>query len=472
MKKQKYITFLIILIGTGLIYSIFLTGYFSIDTEKIVGQGYDWYATNYSFYDGRPVMGAICMIANIFKVPIKVFYITLLVMAILVSSITVIKMIKIVENKRTSKNKLQYILLGIIAYNYIFNFMTIDNMQWAECFIMALSIWFYIISVENLIIKQNYKKALLYCTVGMFCYQGTINMLFITAILFYFLENNKVNKETIKTIVSLSTIVIIAALLNIVFVKFAHYNINSEQPDRIDANILRNIISNLKELPYLLFNSIDLFPYGLYLIFIIVTLGISYIYAIKNDNTKQFIIAILLFFGSVLCSLFLLLIYYKGIDNGNGRCFGSIGASFSVIWLYLYVHTDILDTKNYVQYITYFIILTYFFVNIYNILSYTGYYKQGNIIDEELVRKIEQKISTYEKEGNEIKYIAIKYIQKNNQNETKSPVLKSKKLTALFNEDTIKVYTNGRINLERTYFDEEIEEKTIKCIGDTIYVAY
>lgn len=285
--KEKKITFLILLILSCLLYSIFLSGYFSGDTyDKFIALGYKEYALNYSFYDGRIIMGLICIVADILNINISFFYITLLVMAIIISTNTVMKIIEIIRNQKEAKGKLQYVFLVIIAYLYIFNFMTIDNMRFAECFIMALSIWFYILSAENMIIKHNWKKSLLYCIMGIFSYQGTINMLFITVMLLLLVEKNTLERKIGKDLLAFAGNVAISGLLNVMFMGMIENYVNSVQSSRVSLAILNNIASNLKKIPYLLFNTIDLFPSGVYAVFVTITLLITYAYSIKKTASK------------------------------------------------------------------------------------------------------------------------------------------------------------------------------------------
>ena len=95
--KENKIVLLIIIIAACLMYVNFLSWYYSIDTDKIINLGYDGYAINYSFYDGRILMGVILIFANIIHINLKIFYIILLVISILVSSITVLKLYNIIK---------------------------------------------------------------------------------------------------------------------------------------------------------------------------------------------------------------------------------------------------------------------------------------------------------------------------------------------------------------------------------------
>ena len=319
--KERIITFMILFIISCLLYHTFLGGFFSIDTMKIINLGYDGYGFQYSFYDARIIMGIICMIANFLHINIKIFYIIMLIMSLIISTITVMKIVEIVKEKKKEKNQLSNIFIIIIAYLFIFNFMTIDNMQWIENFVIALSIWFFILSAENFIIRNNIKKGILYCIIAVFCYQGTINMFIITIILFTILEYKTIQPKMIKQLIVVIAITLSIVLFQFIIKKVLESCINSMQPKRLNLQLYSNIIENFKNLPMLLWNSIYLFPSGWYLGCIAITCMVTCIYAIRTKNIKPVLIIILLFLLSIVSSFLLLCFYPKGIFPSNRKDF-------------------------------------------------------------------------------------------------------------------------------------------------------
>ncbi len=208
--KENIILYFISIIITAISYTAFLKGYYSIDTPKIIQLGYDGYAIAYSFYDGRLIMTLIGLIANIISIGIKQYYILLLIFSIIISSISVIKIYTIVTNIKQPKNKMMKIIVFIAAYTYIFHFMNINNFQFVECIIMSMSILFYILSAEEIILKTNKKMGFIYCLFAILCYQGTINVLISTAILMIIIKDYKINKKAIKQFFDLVVVCIIA----------------------------------------------------------------------------------------------------------------------------------------------------------------------------------------------------------------------------------------------------------------------
>lgn len=470
--KENKIVLLVTIIFACLMYVKFLTGYYSIDTDKIISLGYDGYAINYSFYDGRILMGIILIIANIIHINLKIFYIILLVISILISSITVLKLYNII-NKYKNTNIKQKVILMILIFCYIFNFMTVNNMEYIECIIMSISIFLYILAAENIAIKKEPNKAFLYTFLAGICYQGTINMLFLTTILFMLLEYKKeekiFNKKMLFCIIWTGMAIILNVILKIVIDMFIE---NTVQTERISLDILGNVKDMFQNMIYLIVDSLNLFPKYLYLTFNILSLIIIYVYCIKNKKIYVWYNVIFLFAISIVSSLILLVIF-TGIQIANGRVFGSIGASFSTIWLYAYVKTNIFSDKGPIEAISILIVISFLLINCYNIFQTTTMFKKANETDEELSKEIVQKIKTYEEQtGQEVKYIEIKNDIMPRDNVDYKSYIRSMILTARFNEQFMKLYTG--IDLERKYFEEEDMEKvkndTIVCSGDTVYV--
>lgn len=470
--KENKIVLLIIIIAACLMYVNFLSGYYSIDTDKIINLGYDRYAINYSFYDGRILIGVILIFANIIHINLKIFYIILLVISILVSSITVLKLYNIIKKYKDTNLK-QKIILLILVFCYIFNFMTINNMEYVESIVIAFSAFLYILAAENIVIKKEPKKAFLYTFLAGICYQGTINMLFLTTVLFMLLEYKKEDKVFNKTTISCVVCSVGAIICNVILKMAMEMFIgNTIQPQRISLDILENVNDMFKNIVYLIVGSLSLFPKYLYLTFNILSLIIIYVYSVKNKKISIWYNAIFLFAISIISSLVLLIIF-TGIQTLNGRVFGSIGASFSAIWLYVYVKTNIFGSKGPIKAISLLIVISFLLINCYSIFQATTMFKKANECDEKLAKEIVQKIKTYEEQtGQEVKYIEIKNDIIPRKNVDYKFLFKSMILTARFNEQIVKIYTD--VDLERKYFEEEDIEKvkydTIVCSGDTVYV--
>lgn len=484
-KKEKIITFIIIFIISCLLYSIFLMGYCSIDTQTVVGKGYTNYAINYSFYDGRIIMGCICLIMDFFHAPYKVFYVIVLVMAIAISTITVVKLIEIVSKQERISNKLTKILIYVLCYLCVFNFMTIDNMQFIENFVMSLSVLFYLISAEKIILKSETKKGIIYCVIGTFCYQGTINMFIALSFLFIFLKYENINKRMLKDIFLTLVTLFVASAINIVVKKIIEILIISSQKERLSLNILNNISDNIKKFKLLIYDTLELFPSGVYMLYIALTLSITYLVYAKK-KIKSYFIVFFLFLIAIISSVLLICIYPTGIFAKDGRIFGSIGASFSILWIYLLIKTDIIENKV-CKYVVTICIMSYLILNMYNIFVTTLDSYKEQLLDENISKQIEKEVVRYEQEtNNKIKYFAIRYkpiTDDDIKNNTVKIIKRDNALrlafcqSALYCNEMLKVHTNLDKSIEQIYFEEDIQkqyfpnyEKEIMCIDDTVYI--
>ena len=470
--KENKIIFFSVLVLACLVYINFITGYFSIDSSKIINLGYDGYAINYSFWDGRIVMGILCMIANAINLNLKVFYIILICLSMLILSFTVLKLYTVISKYKKTGVK-EKIILAVLAFCYIFNFTTINSMEFVECIVMSLSILLYILVAENIVIKKDVKKVVLYTFLAGICYQGTINMLFITAILFFFLEYKKGEKIDKKKLIFSIIGVIIAVILNVVLKKVMEIIIGSTVcGERMSGDILGNITKIIQGMYFLIIESLYLFPKYAYISFNAISLLIIFIYCVKNKNIKIWYNAFFLFIMSIVSS-FVLLIVFDGIQNGNGRVFGSIGASFSVLWIYVYIKTDIFKEKSLLKYLSVLVITCFMILNLYNTVEKSGILKESNNIEKELSLKITNEITRYEAETNEkIKYIKIKYQLAEARNLSPLVITRNSIITSTFDEKIIKIYTDK--DLEKLFFEEEdlekVKEEDVKCEKDTVYV--
>lgn len=176
IQKKDVIIYTILVIFTLLIFKNFIFMHYSTDTYNIINRGYKEYAIKYSLNDGRPVMSLISLFADFVKMPINVYIISLTVVSIFISCISVIVLKRIYEKYKKPSSKIDEIVLLLICYVTIFNFMFLENMQFAECMVMSLSILFYIISaflfVENM--EKKIIKSILFAVLGILCYQRNL----------------------------------------------------------------------------------------------------------------------------------------------------------------------------------------------------------------------------------------------------------------------------------------------------------
>ena len=148
--KTNILEFVIILAITLIIFIPFLTGHYATDTYNIANIGYKNYAINWSLNDGRIFMAIIGLIADKINISIEAYVFVTLISALIISCISVCVLKKVIEKYKKPKNILQNIILVIISYVTIFNFMYLEDMYFVESVVMATSVLLYEIAADIL----------------------------------------------------------------------------------------------------------------------------------------------------------------------------------------------------------------------------------------------------------------------------------------------------------------------------------
>lgn len=204
VSKKDLISLIIIFLITLVIFYNFVTMHYATDTYNIINVGYEKYAVNWSLNDGRVFMCLLGLFANAVNMHISVFVIFTLVVAILVSCIAVIVLKNLILKYKKTENKYIELIVFIIAYFTIFNFMYIENMYFVESIVMALSLLLYIISANILVNRNKYYliKSLLLTILAIFMYQGIIGFFFAITFIFSLLKENNKIKDNIRDVIT------------------------------------------------------------------------------------------------------------------------------------------------------------------------------------------------------------------------------------------------------------------------------
>lgn len=479
MKKAQIIKLGIITIVAIIMYINFVTIFYSIDTYKILKLGYDEYGINYSLRDGRPFMAVICMLAYKANISISVFYFINLITSIIISAISVEKIYEIIQKIKPTNNMWVKMILLAISYTYIFNFMCIDNMTYIENIIMSVSVLLYIISAEKLIIKEQKLQALILTVLGVMFYQGSICVWISFCSLLAILKHKKINKKLIKDIFIAAIITIIASTCNYMFINGINKYVEFNQIllSRINFELIENLKYSISKITRLLVDSIDLFPKGVWIGFVIAQSFIMLIYSIKNKEINNFFKLLLVILIYIISGLLLASVYPRAIHGGNGRIFGSIGALVAAIAIYMYCNTHIFESTKWLKKCIVILSILYFVINFGNTIYITNNYSKNNNLDKEYSIELMKKIEEHEEQNNiEITQMAFKYIKAKGERIEK-PSNKygvSYKKTGQYSGDVLKLYTGRaikRIEFDSEIFDEYFtrEEEKIIFIGNTVY---
>lgn len=485
--KKDIIIFISIFIITCIIFIPFLTGHYATDTYNIANVGYYNYAINWSLKDGRIFMAILGLIASKINISIESYVFITLFCALLISNITVIILNKIIKKYKQPKNIIQEIILTIISYITIFNFMYLEDMYFVESIVMATSLLVYIIAANILIEKnKNYIiKSLILTIIGVICYQGTIGIFFAFVILFTILKNKNNIKQIIIDLMKSGFIALASVLLNIITVKIIG-NIIGTQQTRLGqvSDIFENIKVIILTLPNILQETCNLFPKNVLLLFLGVLTSIIIIYEMKNKEYKNNIvkkylgIVIITIAGSCVTYLLTLTSFY------TGRLRNALGAVIGIIFIFIYVETNLFEEKKKLNILNFITLISFLIINIINSESIMLQHKEVNRLEKIEVEKIEQYIEEYEKyTGEKVTKIA-KVSVYNDMDKSYFPDTKNKTSfthnairTSWAADGVINFYTKRNLETvtitseEKEYYMQNQDlEKGYKCIEDTLYV--
>lgn len=468
INKKDLITYIIIFAITCIIFLPFLTGHYATDTYNIINRGYKEYAITYSLNDGRPVMCLISLFAEKINMPIQAYIIILTTIALFVSCISVIKFKNIIFYYINKKGKkAEYIILAI-SYIIIFNFAYLENLQFAECAVMSVSILLDIIVAQIIVDKnKNYIiKSILITIISFLFYQGTINWLITITFFLSILKEKKINLNVIKNVFLIGICIGMGYVVNLVQIKITGKIFNLSQTR---MGNFKNIVSNceyiLKNVYGILLNTYNLFPR--YALFTYIIILLIYALFIENKNYMNFQINIIAIILVCICAVFLPNLMTLSAF-GTGRMSFSIGAMIGLIFLYIYCNLDMsnLRKSKVLETILYVIICSYILLSIINCMSIMYEQKKVNVQDKQECETIGKCIDKYEKENNiEVKNIVFIY---NNQSKLYYDNIKNKSslcYKALATEwsriGAINYYTNRKFN--ETF---DISQKYDEYFGD------
>lgn len=346
--KEKLIIVLLSIVIAGISYCFFWDGYYSIDTYRIISQGYTDYALKDAYIrDGRLFLAGIVSLVGIINPSYKVWYIINLAITIFISAITVLQLYMIINHYKKAKNTKNKCIYFLVSFLFIFNFVQIDTMQFIEAFAIATSVLLYILSLKNTVINKNKKMGFIYAILGMLWYQGTVTIYIATAFLMCLLENKKINKEFFKKILSPAIIIIISAILSSLIVSIVPYITKLELTERFPSvekymNILKR---NIMQMDNLLIDCCGYFPKYIFISASLLILIVIFVYGIKHKNITQPINALIVFYIYIV-SIFIFF-PIQSIELCF-RCALSLGAAIPALFIYMICNMEMLEGKKYI----------------------------------------------------------------------------------------------------------------------------
>lgn len=256
MKKDALIC-LILILFTCLIFLPFLQGHYIADTYGIIEKGLEGYSMDNSFSDGRMIMGLLNLLVLKLNIPMIAYVIGTLLIAIILSCLVVILLKNSIAKYRPIENKWLEVLVILLCYVTIFNFMYLEQLYFIECIVMATSLLLYTIGA-NLLVDRNKGylwKSALCIIIGMLCYQGTIGFFLALVLLYSIFRNKDKVLYIVRDVVLSGILIVIAGLVDLGCVKLFTTCFHTAQ-NRLSVNVWENITYILKNMSKTLTNTL------------------------------------------------------------------------------------------------------------------------------------------------------------------------------------------------------------------------
>ena len=368
--------------------------------------------------------------------------------------------------------------------------MYLENMYFVESIVMAISVLLFIISANILIEKSKYSilKSLILTILGIICYQGTIGLFFAFVTLFTILKNKKDIKQILMDLIKSGVIAFIAVILNIGSVQIIENIFQVEQKRLGDiSKIGENIKKIFIRMPIILKETCNLFPKNAFIIFLDILTLIVVIYQIKifnkrNDSNilfKYIAIVLITISASSVTYILTLTSFY------TGRLRNALGALIGIIFLFLYVETELFENKKKLSLFAILTLVSYITINILNYESIMLQHKEVNRLEKQEIEKVDSYIEKYEKEtGIEVtKIVKVAVLNKSSKGyfkgvKNKTSFTHNALKTSWAADGVINFYTTRNLqtikaNKEQSkkYFENKNPDLEYQCIDDILYVT-
>ena len=480
--KKDIISFIIIFVIACITLIGFFPMHYATDTYNIINIGYEEYMMNNSLKDGRIVMAILVFIANVFNMPIEIWIPILLVLAVIISCISVIILRNTILSYKPAKNKWVEAIVLLISYCTIFNFMYLENLYFAECAVMALSVLAYMLSAKN-IVKRHYVKAILLAMLGVVSYQGTIGTIAVMALIFTFFKNTgkqKFVKYIILDIIKTITIMLLVAVAELLLIKGICYFTGMTGDRTQDINsIINNLKYILNNFMRVIINTGGMLNDGSFITLLtIVSVLATILFIMYSEKTVENLVELILIIVVALASSFIAsAMSLSGFNSARIRF--TIGALIGVLFVLMYCKSKLFEKVEAPEIIFSFLVIAYMIINIYTYFSITTQHKITNEFEKIEAERIVTEIEEYENE-NTIVVDKICTIKKNDNNYKLESSKNSCVLTCIATrcewgvKGAIQYYEGRKLEqVDSNYIDKkefDLSEKQYACIGDTLYI--
>lgn len=484
INKKNIMFFCIAILLAVITYWQFIKIHYSTDIYRVIDIGYKDYVRTFSFTDGRLFTGIYLLLGDLLSLKPEMYKAFVTIIAIVINSISVMKLKSSIIKYKKAKNFYIEFIIFLISYCIVFNFMQIEFLYYIESAAMSMAILLLIFAADIFINKGNkyFLKTSILCVLSVICYQAIIPF-FMALVCALSLIKNKDYKEVAKDILKSGIIILISILINIIIIKLTTTILNTAQ-NRISfdiSTIKNNTVFILNNILWIFTNQANLYVKGMFLFFIstLTILALCESYR-KKDNH---ILNVLLIIVITIITNFAMHIptisaYY------TGRTKFAVGAILGLIFMYMYIKTEIYEKENLKGNLIVILLITYLSTNAIVAMKITTEHQEVNRLEKIETLQIKEYIENYEKDNSiEIKNIGILTIYDERQEayfeeiSNKSIMAQNAIKTAWSAEGIINFYTERklkRIDLtpedEVKYLSYIKDDNYYECIGDTLYV--
>lgn len=395
MKKRNIIFLIIVLVIALVTHWEYICGHYSTDDYNIINIGYDEYSIVNNLREGRPVMCLIDQLALRLNMSYDLFIQLTVILAILITSITVIIFYNIICKYLNTDSFKEQIIILLISYLIFFNFMYIENLYFVESIVMALTLLLYVISANCLIKRKSIILSIVLAVVGTFCYNGFLCVYIILNCVLSLLKNKGEYIKVVKDVIFAGLIIILSVLCNLIQIKYVCniYNMTNTRMGNLKlTNIIQNILNIIVRIPAVLAYNVELFPKYCYLIFIMCNFILALVYAIKNNNKKILLdICTITLVGIASCFC----IFVISLSSfWTGRLLYGIGMTIGTIFLVVFSNIE----KSYRK-ILVLVFVIFFIINCINTVYVINTHKEVNMLEKTEVEQLDEYIKNYENQN-------------------------------------------------------------------------
>ena len=492
-EKRKYIIiFLILIVITNIIFIPFISGHMTTDSYEILNKGYENYSIGKFFLDGRLFTGILTEIMSYFNVPVGIYVVISLEIALIISCIAVMVLANTFFKYKKTDKLSSKIILYIASYYTIFNVLYIENLYYIEACIIALSVLLYILAAKVLVERPKLYliKSFILLLLGITSYQGTISLFFL-ATLVLAMCNEKRLKDIIVIMVKAVIMVLIGVLINSLQIKLVE-NIYDVKQTRVNTSydgILINIAIILDGILNIISYMGGYCPPWSYVIIVLVIEALIFIKLIKqnkknpdSNNQRIMIEQMFIVVCGIMFSCAISVISTTAFLSGRIRF--ALGAIVGFLFIHLWVKTDFAENKqNIFNKILIVLLILYGIANSVNYTWVMAESKYTQMQDKQEVLEMQKKVQKYENENNiKVTKIAVVVIENQTNNAfypeiyhmtfvTHSAIKTQWSIVGCYN------YYTGENLQEYEPSEEEInnylskEKEGYLCINDVLYVT-